>query len=193
MVLVVLAIIWVAVLVPPALRARAEGRPGDSISAFRRQLRTLRRTSPHASRSASPDWMRGPSYGSRPAAPVTSLTARRAQATTRRPGSHSSYSLYSSARPTAPVRVSAARSRTQRRRRDVFTGLVGAAAVSLVLGLVPAFRVLLLVHLAVDVLLVAYVAMLIRQRSLAAEREMKVRFLPDSRRVEPALLRRSVN
>ncbi len=191
MVLVVLAIIWVAVLVPPALRARAEGRPGDSISAFRRQLRVLRRTGPSASRSAAPDWMRAPSYGSRPAAPVTSLTARRAQAT-RGPAAYSSYSSYSP-RPPAIRRVSPARSRTLRRRRDVFTALLGAAAVSLVLGLVPAFRVLLLVHLAVDVLLVAYVAMLIRQRSLAAEREMKVRFLPDSRRVEPALLRRSVN
>jgi type III secretory pathway component EscV len=89
--------------------------------------------------------------------------------------------------------MSAARSRTLRRRRDVFTALLGAAAVSLVLGLVPAFRVLLLVHLAVDVLLVAYVALLIRQRSLAAEREMKVRFLPESRPMQPALLRRSVN
>jgi type III secretory pathway component EscV len=89
--------------------------------------------------------------------------------------------------------MSAARSRTLRRRRDVFTALLGAAAVSLVLGLVPAFRVMLLVHLAVDVLLVAYVALLIRQRSLAAEREMKVRFLPESRPMQPALLRRSVN
>ncbi len=192
MVLVVLAIIWVAVLVPPALRTRAEGRPGDSISAFKRQLRVLRRTAPQSSRSAAPEWMRGPSYGSRPAAPVTSLTARRAQAT-HRPPTHSLYSPYPAARHGVPTRAAAARSRTQRRRRDVFTALVGAAAVSLVLGLVPAFRVLLLVHLAVDLLLVAYVAMLIRQRSLAAEREMKVRFLPDSPRVEPALLRRSVN
>jgi len=91
------------------------------------------------------------------------------------------------------VSVSLTRSRTLRRRRDVFTALLGAAAVTLVLGLVPAFRVLLLVHLAVDALLVGYVALLIRQRGLAAEREMKVRFLPDSRPIEPALLRRSVN
>ncbi len=191
MVLVVLAIIWVAVLVPPALRARAEGRPGDSVSAFRRQLTVLRRTGPHASRSLGPEWGRSRSYGSRPygspgPAPVTSLTARRAQA--RRPVGRSSGVV-----GTSRVRMSAARSRTLRRRRDVFTALLGAAAVSLVLGLVPAFRVMLLVHLAVDVLLVAYVALLIRQRSLAAEREMKVRFLPESRPMQPALLRRSVN
>ena len=189
MVLVVLAIIWVAVLVPPALRARAEGRPGDSVHAFRRQLTVLRRTGPHSSRSVGPEWNRSRGYGSRGPAPVTSLTARRAQtAQLHRPASRSSRAVGRSR-----VGVSATRSRTLRRRRDVFAALLGAAAVSLVLGLVPAFRVLLLVHLAVDVLLVAYVALLIRQRSLAAEREMKVRFLPESRRVEPALLRRSVN
>ena len=54
-------------------------------------------------------------------------------------------------------------------------------------------RVMLAVNIAVDVLLGAYVALLIRQRNLAAEREMKVRFLPGPRAVEPALLRRSVN
>ena len=187
MVLVVLAIIWVAVLVPPALRARAEGRPGDSVSAFRRQLVVLRRTGPHASRPVASEWGRSRAYGPLGPAPVTSLTARRAQAT-RRPVGRSSGVV-----GTSRVRTSAARSRTLRRRRDVFTALLGAAAVSLVLGLVPAFRVMLLVHLAVDVLLVAYVALLIRQRSLAAEREMKVRFLPESRPMQPALLRRSVN
>lgn len=193
MVLVVLAIIWVAVLVPPALRARAEGRPGDSVSAFRRQLVTLRRTGPHSGRSAAPDWgrSRGYGYSSRGPSPVTSLTARRAEATTHR--SFGQVGRPSRGVGSRRVAMSPARSRTLRRRRDVFTALLGAAAVSLVLGLVPAFRVLLLVHLAVDALLIGYVTLLIRQRSLAAEREMKVRFLPDSRPMEPALLRRSVN
>jgi len=187
LVLVVLAIIWVAVLVPPALRARAEGRPGDSVSAFRRQLVVLRRTSPHASRSMAAEWGRARGYGSGPSAPVTSLTARRAQATRQVVG-HSSRAV-----GTTRVGLSAARSRTLRRRRDVFTALVGAAAVTLLLGLVPGLRVLLLVHLVVDALLAAYVALLIRQRGLAAEREMKVRFLPESRLLEPVALRRSVN
>ena len=48
MVLLVLAGIWAAVLIPPAVRARAEGRPGDSIHNFKRQLTVLRRTGPHA-------------------------------------------------------------------------------------------------------------------------------------------------
>jgi hypothetical protein len=77
----------------------------------------------------------------------------------------------------------------------VFLALLTAAVATLALGLVVANLrgVMLVAHLVADVLLAAYVAMLIRQRNLAAEREMKVRFLPRPGTVEPALLRRSVN
>jgi hypothetical protein len=100
-----------------------------------------------------------------------------------------------------PVSASAAsRSRTIRRRRDVLTALVVAVFGTLVLGLVPALHVLLMVNVLADVLLVAYVALLVRQRNAAAERDMKVRFLPQPHRLdpamlrgEPALLRRSAN
>ncbi|MDP8938241.1 MAG: hypothetical protein M3O23_11035, partial [Actinomycetota bacterium] len=96
--------------------------------------------------------------------------------------------------------MSSARSRTLRRRRDVLTALVVAAVATLVLGALPFLRMLWTAHLVFDVLLVAYVAMLIRQRNAAAEREMKVRFLPGHGSLEPAmvrqepmLLRRSAN
>jgi hypothetical protein len=54
------------------------------------------------------------------------------------------------------------------------------------------------VHLLVDFMFVAYVALLVHMRNQAAEREMKVHFLPGqlaARRPEPAalLLRRSAN
>ncbi len=48
MILVVLAVVWVAVLVPPFLRGRREGRPGDSINSFRQQLNVLERAAPSA-------------------------------------------------------------------------------------------------------------------------------------------------
>jgi hypothetical protein len=65
-------------------------------------------------------------------------------------------------------------------------------AISLVLAFVA--PVMLLVHLAMDVLFVVYVGVLIRMRNAAAEREMKVRFLPGTGpAVEPLLLRRSAN
>ncbi len=46
MVLLLLAAIWAAVLIPPMLRARSESRPAGSITDFRRQLRVLGRTGP---------------------------------------------------------------------------------------------------------------------------------------------------
>ena len=46
MVLLILALIWAAVLLPPVLRRRREGRPGDSVLSFRRQLSTLERATP---------------------------------------------------------------------------------------------------------------------------------------------------
>jgi hypothetical protein len=53
---------------------------------------------------------------------------------------------------------------------------------------------MLLVHLLVDVVFALYVGLLIRMRNAAAEREMKVRFLPGAgASVEPLLLRRSAN
>lgn len=41
--IVLLAVVWTAVLVPPWVRSLREGRPGDSISSFRRQLNVLER------------------------------------------------------------------------------------------------------------------------------------------------------
>lgn len=46
MALVVLAIVWAAVLIPPLVRQRAEVRPADSIGDFRRRLGVLQRTTP---------------------------------------------------------------------------------------------------------------------------------------------------
>ena len=192
MILVVLAMIWVLVLVPPLVRARAEGRPGDSISAFRRQLAVLRRARPGSPRGAS-DWSgaRAPIAPIsrptvRPGPPVASLAAHRAQLSSRGPG-------LANPRAFAAAGLRSPRSRALRRRRDILVGLLATAAATLVLGVLPGLRVMLMVHLVVDGLLIAYVALLIRQRTLAAEREMKVRFLPGPGVMEPAFLRRSVN
>ena len=46
MVLIVLAAVWAAFLLPPILRARAEHRPSGSITDFRRQLHVLARSTP---------------------------------------------------------------------------------------------------------------------------------------------------
>ena len=154
MVLVVLAVVWAVVLIPPWLRNRAEGRPADSIGAFHRQLSTLERTGPETP----------PPRTGAPLVPPT-------------------------------MRIATPRSRVQKRRRDVMLTLAGAMLGTLALSFVPGLGVLLVVHVLLDVLFAAYVALLIRLRGLAAEREMKLRFLPGSNQpVEPALaLRRSAN
>jgi hypothetical protein len=162
-VLLILAVVWAIVLVPPALRARQEGRPAESISHFRRQLFTLQRTGP---------WSRpAPSLAGLHAVPSPAVLQARANAR----GMH--------------------QTRAQKRRRDIFVGLLAAMGISLVLGLIPALRILWLVHLLADMLFIGYVALLVRMRNDAAEREMKVSFLPGpAPQVEPALLlRRSAN
>lgn len=98
------------------------------------------------------------------------------------------------ARTTAPRLATPSRADVRRRRRDVLVGLLAAMAGSLVLGLIPGLRVLLVVHLVLDVLFVAYVVLLVRARNAAAERDLKVRYLPSRTAPDPSLLlRRSVN
>ena len=45
-VLLAVAAVWAAVIVPPLLRSREENRPNSSVTDFRRQLSTLQRTVP---------------------------------------------------------------------------------------------------------------------------------------------------
>ena len=159
MVLLLLAVIWAAVLIPPMVRARAESRPSGSITDFRRQLRVLARTNPVSAYSPSSPSLAAPSMV--------------------RPVQY---------RPVAAGR----RTSSAKRRRDILGGLLVAMAGSLLFGVLPPLRVLWLVHVVLDVLFVAYIALLVYMRNLAAEREMKVRFLPTAgaRSPEPALLLR---
>src|SRR5206468_6435119 len=79
----------------------------------------------------------------------------------------------------ASYQAAAARSRTLRRRRDVLVALLASSGATLLLALVG-LGMMLWVNLLIDAFLIGYVALLIRQRNLAAERDMKVRFLPRS-------------
>ena len=122
MLLLILAVVWAVVLVPPWLRSRADARPADSIGAFRHRLTVLERTGP--------------------------VGTRRVPMLSHRPETH---------------------------------------------GFVPSLRILWVVHLLVDAMFVTYVSLLVHMRNQAAERDMKVRFLPGrlpGRAPEPALLLR---
>lgn len=165
--LLILAVIWIAVAVL-YVRERVEVRPSDSIGDFRRRLHVLERSNPAAIPPAHS--LRA---GARRPAPVLAGPV---------------------GRPVARPVGMTARQRTIQRRRTVFLTLGSACLGSLLLGLLPPLGVLLKVHVLLDLLFVAYVALLVRMRNLAAEREMKVRFLAPAPGADPALLlRRSAN
>jgi hypothetical protein len=165
--LLILAVVWAVVLVPPWLRSRADARPADSISAFRHRLTVLERTGPVGTR-------RVPLMAHRPEVAGFVPIARRPA-------------------PRTATSSMNAKARTQRRRRDIFVGMLAAMVTSLVLGFIPSLRILWVVHLLVDAMFVTYVSLLVHMRNQAAERDMKVRFLPQrlpGRSPEPALLLR---
>jgi hypothetical protein len=81
------------------------------------------------------------------------------------------------------------RAEARKRRRDVLVTLVSAAATTLGMALLLDGPVWVL-HLAVDALLLGYVALLLQQQQRTIERESKVRYLPRGTRPEPALLLR---
>lgn len=166
-VILILAVVWAVFLIPQVVRARAERGSGDSIGAFQKQLSVLQRTTP-AAPGLSPSFR---------AAPIAGPGARPA-----RPGSPAG------PRPAVPAEA-------RRRRKLVLVSLLAAAGTTLVLGVLPPLRPLLFVHLLVDVLLVGYVALLVRLRSAAWERATKVAFLPGPAvATQPQfLLRRSAN
>jgi hypothetical protein len=167
-VLLILAVIWAAVLVPPWLQSRRETRPGDSIASFRNQLTVLQRATP----------------GARPVEGTVTQLPRRAGP------------VATAARRPAPEVGMPRRSEVRRRRRDVFLTLLGAVGLTFILAVMLGGPVWGL-HVLVDLAFVGYVFMLVKVQQQAAEREMKLRYLPEaraSRRPEPALLlRRSAN
>jgi hypothetical protein len=146
-VLLILAVLWAAVLIPPLFKARTERRSGDSIGDFSYKLGVIGRTGGHTQ--------------SRPAPPLPMSLAGTTGAPRPRNGA-------------VPGRMTAA----QRRRRDVLVGLLGAVAVTFVAAVFTGSSPMWVLQLAVDALLVTYVVMLVRMRTLATEQQVKVRYLP---------------
>ncbi len=133
MVLLVLALIWAAALLPPLIKSRLEGHPNESIGRFRRHLRVLEVTSPAASSLAH-----SPVLIASGGSPSSVMPARWAQ--------------------------EARRLRRLRRRQQVARTLLTVMAATVVLGLLPSLRPLLVVHVVADLVFVAYLALLARAR-----------------------------
>jgi hypothetical protein len=158
-VIVILAVVWAAVLIPPMLQNRSQARPADSISVFQSQLSTLQRRTVGEARTG----------------PVTPPSGMRAVRPVAGAGTFSGV-------PLGTVdQARLARIDAQRRRRHILVGLLAAAGTSLVLSLV--LPPMLTLHLLIDGLLVAYVVLLVHRRKLAEERAAKVRSMQRARQV----------
>jgi hypothetical protein len=82
-------------------------------------------------------------------------------------------------RPAPSVSVArATRSQARRRRQLIVVRLLGAMALTLLVGLLV--RPVLYLHVMLDVLFLAYCALLWRAQALVAERDTKVRYLPNA-------------
>jgi len=138
-VLLVLALLWAAVLLPPLYRSRVEKRRGDALSGFHYRSERAGRD-PFASSSSGP----GDPGSYRPGA-VLGWSAR-----SEAPGA------------AALPRVPGALTPAQRRRREVLGVLIGAALVTLVGAALMGMTLLWALHVIVDLLLVAYVVLLVQ-------------------------------
>lgn len=139
-VLLILAVLWAAVLVPPVLRNRSENRRGEPIGPLNLRAGSKRPRPSLGSAFNSPS----PGGAFRPAAfPSRPLGPAPANGVSSRP----------------PVMSPA-----QRRRRDVLVILVGAVGVSLVLAFFTGVLAIWLLHLLADALLAGYVFLLVRMK-----------------------------
>lgn len=154
----VLAVVWGAFFVW-WLRSHAQAGFGDSVGSFRRDLHVLERTAPVRVRPANR--LRSP------LAPPAAAQVRGA-------------ARLGAPRP-VPPRVPARR-QSVKRRRDVLFVLVLAVAATLVMAVATRSHALIALQLAADALLGLYVALLVRLRNRAAERELKLAYLPSATR-----------
>jgi hypothetical protein len=208
-VLLGLAALWVAVLLPDFLRRRSTRRTGDSISNFTHHLSVLERSNPLAGPRRSPR-VGSPRIG-RPVAPIRQSHSNVASIAPRiaRPRNGAMGTAQRSPRPASapaergPVSAGAARgpvqsgrmtrSQAQQRRQDVIVAL--SAAVLLTLLATVAFGgAMLYVQLVVDVLLVAYLGLLLFAPRRSAKSASKVTYLTPApaRPVVPAHQRSTV-
>jgi hypothetical protein len=167
-VLLVLAIVW-AVLLVSWLRSRGGGTFYDSVGTFRRHLTVLERAAPVTVTPAN-RLRNGPTTRGRVAGPSRPTALR------------TGYSPRPSTGLRPPSAAARRRRQSQKRRRDVFFVLVAGVVGTFALAMIPGLGIMWSVQVAFDVLLVGYIALLMRMRNLAAERELKLRFMPEDLR-----------
>ncbi len=172
MVLFIIAAAW-AIYAVFWWRGRAEHRSVNSISSFSKHLSILERTSPH-----------------RAAAATTRIAGPAPQSSVSRARPAFAPSPYRS----APVMT---RRQARERRKNILLGLASASLVTLALAVLVGGSLWYLQVLC-DLLLAAYVLLLVQSQRLALERQHKVHYLAPAldlgdRQASPLLLRQSAN
>lgn len=175
LVLLILAAIWAAVLLPPFLEKRRATHPSSSVVDFHQQLAVLQRTGDALHGAPLRDGYAEPSQYDMPDIDHSMLYRQ-------------------------PPR-NAVRPDVMRRRSDIFTTLLGAAGITFVLAVLLGGGVWML-HLVVDAMLLGYVAMLLqiqqtqtRYAARPARRPASVHPLDRAQQsyTQQALLRRQAN
>jgi hypothetical protein len=177
-VLIILAVLWAVVLIPPLLRSRSQ-RTADSIVDFNYTLDLLGRT--NGNLEDSPD---AATIGSAPVAPSRAIPrSRGALPSTAR--------LRTTALPGVATGgpLTTAAQRSAQRRRDVLRVLTGAILVTLVLASITHVAAAWALQILVDVVLGVYLSLWAWARGVQMERADKVRYMPDLRVPELALRR----
>jgi hypothetical protein len=172
-VLLILAVLWGFVLVPPLLRNRAATRTESkrirSLRRFRRRLARLSSLTPPLPARRHADASR-PAGAARPHVAIIARPGPVATPQTPEP-------------PAAPrererVPVPVARQTVLRRRRQQLVLLLAAMASTLVLGVLPPLRSLWTVHLLLDAVCAGYTVWLRRTHRARLTGRDKVRYLP---------------
>ena len=159
-VILVLAILWAAVLLPPILRARAEGG-GSGVNGGVAEVMSMFTSAVDRVRGSEPDLPPvQPLIG--PVGPMGGFGS---------------------------MRLPGGMTPSQRRRRDVLVGLLCAVGITLVMALFSGGSIVFVaLHLITDVLLGGYVYLLLQLKARDQERRSKVRPLePTTRRLGPVM------
>jgi hypothetical protein len=155
LVILVLAVLWAVVLLPPILRSRndsgaAPGGVGDFLNRLRDGIGSVRGGGQGGGRPNDPSFapMR-PIMG-----PVTPYGVPQGP-------------VGPSAMPTGPLSVPGAMTPQQRRRRDVLVGLLGVAGFTMLLALMARTPIFFVFQLLADVALGGYVYLLLQYKARA--------------------------
>lgn len=165
---VMLLIVWAIVLGPGAWRRYHESRSSDSIHDFHRALRVLQRTGApvvapaHRLRVAGQSVVRGQSVDGRP--PLLLV----------RPDTASPVPA-AERRPARAQRDAYFRPEVCKRRRDILVGLVISVVGAGFLGALPPLRPMLAVMVIAIMALIGYLVLLVRLRTMAAQRRARQR------------------